>query len=122
MALKRITSLAGLALCAATCFGDVDLNGVWEFRFEEDRAAADVADPAFTATDRISVPGCYDMMPKWLCKRGTGLYRRKFTLDRAVDNPKKDKIVVASAYVKRVLAKYGKLNVVTLEELAAGCL
>ena len=38
------------------------------------------------------------------------------------DNPKKDKIVVASAYVKRVLAKYGKLNVVTLEELAAACL
>jgi len=38
------------------------------------------------------------------------------------DNPKKDKIVVASAYVKRVLVKYGKLNVVTLEELAASCL
>ena len=38
------------------------------------------------------------------------------------DNPKKDRIVVASAYVKRVLVKYGKLNVVTLEELAAGCL
>ena len=38
------------------------------------------------------------------------------------DNPKKDRIVVASAYVKRVLAKYGKLNVLTLEELAAGCL
>ncbi|MBR4653453.1 MAG: hypothetical protein IKO72_08845 [Kiritimatiellae bacterium] len=38
------------------------------------------------------------------------------------DNPKKDKIVVASAYVKKALAKYGKLNVVTLEELAASCL
>jgi len=38
------------------------------------------------------------------------------------DNPKKDKIVVASAYVKRVLVKYGKLNVQTLEELAASCL
>jgi Fe-S oxidoreductase len=38
------------------------------------------------------------------------------------DNPKKDKIVVASAYTKRVLVKYGKLNVVTLEELAASCL
>ena len=35
---------------------------------------------------------------------------------------KKDKIVVASAYTKRVLVKYGKLNVVTMEELAAGCL
>ena len=38
------------------------------------------------------------------------------------DDPKRDKIVVASAYVKRVLVKYGKLNVVTLEELAASCL
>ena len=38
------------------------------------------------------------------------------------DDPKKDRIVVASAYTKRVLVKYGKLNVVTLEELAAGCL
>ena len=86
MSFKRIPSSALLAFCAATCFGDIDLNGTWEFRFEENRAAADIADPAFTATDRISVPGCYDMMPKWLCKRGTGLYRRTFTLDRAVDN------------------------------------
>jgi Fe-S oxidoreductase len=38
------------------------------------------------------------------------------------DDPKKDRIVVASAYTKRVLVKYGKLNVVTLEELAASCL
>jgi Fe-S oxidoreductase len=38
------------------------------------------------------------------------------------DDPKKDRIVVASAYTKRALVKYGKLNVVTLEELAASCL
>ena len=38
------------------------------------------------------------------------------------DDPKKDRIVVASAYVKKALTKYGKLNVVTLEELAASCL
>ena len=38
------------------------------------------------------------------------------------DDPKKDRFVVASAYVKRVLVKYGKLNVVTIEELAASCL
>ncbi len=38
------------------------------------------------------------------------------------DNPKKDKIVVLSAYTKKCLAKYGKLNVVTMEELAASCL
>jgi Fe-S oxidoreductase len=38
------------------------------------------------------------------------------------DDPKKDKIVVLSAYTKRALVKYGKLNVVTLDELAASCL
>ena len=38
------------------------------------------------------------------------------------DDPKKDRFVVASAYVKKALTKYGKLNVVTLEELAASCL
>lgn len=38
------------------------------------------------------------------------------------DDPKKDKLVVSSAYTKRVLVKYGKLNVITMEELAASCL
>ena len=38
------------------------------------------------------------------------------------DDPKNDKIVVGSVYAKKALVKYGKLNAVTLEELAAGCL
>jgi len=38
------------------------------------------------------------------------------------DDPKKDRLVVLSAYTKKYLAKYGKLNVVTMEELAAACL
>ena len=38
------------------------------------------------------------------------------------DDPKHDRIVVASAYVKNALVKYGKLKAVTIEELAAGCL
>ena len=38
------------------------------------------------------------------------------------DDPKKDRIVVASAYAKKILAKYGKLRVQTTEELAAECL
>ena len=38
------------------------------------------------------------------------------------DDPKKDRIVVLSAFTKRALVKYGKLNVQTLEELAASCL
>ena len=38
------------------------------------------------------------------------------------DDPKKDRIVVGSVYTKRALVKYGKLNVITVEELAASCL
>ena len=38
------------------------------------------------------------------------------------DDLKKDRFVVASAYVKKALTKYGKLNAVTIEEVAASCL
>ena len=45
----------------------------------------------------------------------------EYVAERA-DDPKKDKIVVLSAYTKKYLKKYGKLDVVTMEELAAACL
>ena len=63
----------------------LSLNGSWDFRFEEGKTYRE-ASPTFAATDVMSVPGCYDMMPKWLCRRGTGSYRRTFTLPEAVDN------------------------------------
>jgi len=44
-----------------------------------------------------------------------------YVAERA-DDPKKDRIVVLSVYTKNALVKYGKLNVVTMEELAASCL
>ena len=77
----------GCAALLATCANaeTISLDGSWEFRFDEGmtyrEAAAD-----FVATDRMAVPGCYDMMPKWLCKRGTGRYRRTFTLEKPVAN------------------------------------
>ena len=43
-------------------------------------------------------------------------------IEARADNPKKDKIVVASPYTKLMLGKYTSLNVMTLEELAAGLL
>lgn len=70
----------------ASCLGGISLDGAWDFRFEDGKSIAEAADPAFVATDRMSVPGCYDMMPQWLCRRGTGLYRRKFILEKAVSN------------------------------------
>ena len=64
----------------------ISLNGSWEFRFEEGKSYREASDPSFEATDAMPVPGCYDMMPQWLCKRGTGLYRKTFSLDRAVED------------------------------------
>ncbi len=45
----------------------------------------------------------------------------EYVAERA-DNPKTDRIVVLSAYTKKMLKKHGKLNVVTMDELAASCL
>ena len=64
----------------------LDFGGSWSFRFEEGKSIEETAGAAFTATDTMVVPGCYDTMPQWLLKRGTGLYRRSFTLDRPVEN------------------------------------
>ena len=66
--------------------GTMSLDGSWAFRFEEGKAIEEVADPAFTATDTMVVPGCWDAMPQWFLKRGTGLYRRTFTLKEPVGN------------------------------------
>ena len=74
-------TLGALILAAA-----LPLNGSWDFRFEEGKSYREAANPAFEATDSIAVPGCYDMLPKWLCKRGSGLYRRSFTLEKTVEN------------------------------------
>ena len=68
----------------------LSLNGSWEFRFEEDRPLEEVASAGFAATDTMTVPGCYDTMPKWYLKHGTGLYRRSFSLAQ----PMKDAVLV----------------------------
>ena len=63
----------------------MSLNGSWDFRFEEGKAAPSVQSPVFEATDSVPVPGCFDAMPKWFMKRGTGFYRRTFELESAVE-------------------------------------
>ena len=83
---RGFAGFAMLVSCALLARADLDLNGIWEFRFEEAKSYRESASPAFEATDVIPVPGCFDMLPKWLCKRGSGLYRRTFRLDAAVEN------------------------------------
>ena len=81
---------AAAAVAAFVAFADVSLDGSWGFRFEEGKTLEEAADAEFAASDKMLVPGCYDMMPKWYMKRGTGLYRRTFTLDE----PMKDAVIV----------------------------
>ncbi len=80
------TVLGVVAFAACVAQADIDLNGSWSFRFEEGKAIEETAGPAFEATDTMIVPGCYDTMPKWFLRRGTGLYRRTFTLAKPVEN------------------------------------
>ncbi len=72
---------AAFAPCAART---VNLDGTWDFRFDEGKTLEDVASPAFEATTKIVVPGCWNAMPRWYDKHGTGQYRRRFSLDTDV--------------------------------------
>ena len=76
----------GTTICALARQEPLDLNGSWEFALAEGKTIENAGGHNFAATDRMSVPGCWDMQPKWLCKRGTGLYRRTFTLSEPVEN------------------------------------
>ncbi|MDO4949841.1 MAG: glycoside hydrolase family 2 TIM barrel-domain containing protein [Bacteroidales bacterium] len=67
----------------------VSLNGSWLFRFEEHKAMEETEGMSFTPNDVMCVPGCWDVMPAYYLKRGTGLYRRSFYLDQ----PMKDAVL-----------------------------
>ena len=58
----------------------LDLNGVWRFAFRENATWDDAEEPALDAF--MCVPGTFDAMPAWNCRRGTGYYRTEFTLER----------------------------------------
>ncbi|MBO7685091.1 MAG: hypothetical protein J6V72_01825 [Kiritimatiellae bacterium] len=75
-----VAAVAGAVCCASA----LDLNGTWEFRFDEGRPITAVAGPAFEPTGRMVVPGCFDAMPDTFMKRGTAMYRRTFTLEKGV--------------------------------------
>lgn len=62
----------------------LSLAGSWNFRFEEGKAIEQTDGAAFEANDMMCVPGCWDATPAYYLKRGTGLYRRTFTLEKAM--------------------------------------
>ena len=55
-----------------------------DFRLEAGRHIEQVAGlPAFEANDKMIVPGAWDAMSHYYNQRGTGCYRRRFTLAQA---------------------------------------
>ena len=86
MKMKKTILVTVSMACGAVWADGLDLNGSWEFRFEEGKSIAQVSTERFEATDSVVVPGCYDMLPKFYLKRGTGLYRKTFTLAQPVED------------------------------------
>lgn len=76
-AVSAAVALAG----AASASVRVSLDGVWEFDFRKGGTLAE-ARADFAATDRMTVPGCFDVMPRHYNQRGLAHYRREFFLDR----------------------------------------
>jgi len=84
---KSMEAMFVAALCSLAVlsgFGGVSLNGSWDFRFEEGKTLEEAARPDFVKSDTIVVPSCFDVMPKWYLRQGTGLYRRTFSLETAM--------------------------------------
>lgn len=52
----------------------VNLNGPWQFKFEEGKPLEETPWKTFAADDVMAVPGCWDVLPRYYLKRGTGLY------------------------------------------------
>ena len=77
--------VCGAAIAAQAELARLSLDGTWDFAFARGESlAAGGAD--FAPTDKIVVPGCFDLMPKWYAQRGLARYRRTFTLEKSVAN------------------------------------
>lgn len=59
----------------------IDLNGSWQFLFQEKKKLEEVNENDFVPESTICVPGCFDALPDLYCKRGTALYRKEFILE-----------------------------------------
>ena len=71
--------LSFAALSAFAGLETIPLDGTWDFDFAP-RASLSSARADFAATDKMVVPGCFDLMPKWYAQRGLAHYRRAFSL------------------------------------------
>ncbi|MCQ2353137.1 MAG: hypothetical protein MJ033_06635 [Victivallaceae bacterium] len=52
-----------------------DLGGIWDFCFTEGAADPAVLPEKIEYSEKLSVPGCFDVLPRYAGKRGTAYYR-----------------------------------------------
>ena len=67
-----------------TILATISLAGSWEFKFEEGKSIEQTECATFVADDVMCVPGCWDVTPRYYLKRGTGLYKRTFTVEKDI--------------------------------------
>lgn len=53
----------------------LNLNGIWDFEFFFKKTWNEIDLATLAFPERISVPGCFDAIPEYENKRGTGVYR-----------------------------------------------
>lgn len=84
--MKKLMLVAAV-VCVAMVRGSlaaekVSLDGVWDFSFRKDGAIEEAA-ADFAATDKMTVPGCFDVMPRYYNLRGLAQYRKVIHLNEA---------------------------------------
>ena len=82
--------IAMLAAGTLPALEKLNLDGLWDFRFEKEKSLEEVSGdsdgsgatalPAFEANDKMTVPGCWNAMSRYFNQHGTGCYRRTFEL------------------------------------------
>lgn len=92
--MRDLTRICLMAACSLGLWGSLsamehqELNGLWDFRFENGKSLEDVASqmPVFKANDKMVVPGCWNAMSRYFNQRGTGCYRTTFSLEKDAVN------------------------------------
>ncbi|MBO4633012.1 MAG: hypothetical protein J5858_13905 [Lentisphaeria bacterium] len=65
--------------------GKQNLSGLWDFTFLPEGASSEIKPAELHFDSLAAVPGCFDLMPEYFLRRGTGVYRRKVEAGGAVE-------------------------------------
>lgn len=81
-----ILALIFFATTGATAGNTVELNGIWQFRFDRGATLQQACNPSFEADDVMTVPGCFDVVCRYAKQRGTAQYRKVVYIQETASN------------------------------------